>query len=285
MISFVATVFNEEKSILRFLESIFAQTKLPDEVIIVDAGSTDETVRKISEFAIPQKKHIPNIKLLFKKGNRSIGRNEGIRKAKGNIILVSDAGCILDKSWVKNIIKPFKDKNTMVSSGYYIPTYNNIFQKCLSVYTSVMPDRVNKDKFLPSSRSIAFRKKAWEKIGGYPEDLDTCEDLIFAKKMQKAGCKFTFANDSIVYWPQRKNLKEAFYQFFSYAKGDGEAHFIRPQTPFLFLRYLIGLVLLLHSVLWSSLLSLWILLCLFILYTHVDTEALQSAYKAAKPKY
>jgi glycosyltransferase involved in cell wall biosynthesis len=265
MTSFVTTVLNEEKSITQFLESIYAQTKLPDEIIIVDAGSTDNTILKLSEFKIP-KGNVPNIKLIFKKGNRSVGRNEGIKKAKGDIILVSDAGCILDKNWVKNITETFKDKKNSVSSGYYFPVCKNVFQRCLAAYTSVMPDRVNPEKFLPSSRSVAFRKPAWQKVKGYPEELDTCEDLVFSQKLKKAGFKFKFIKEAFVYWPQRKNLWQAFKQLFTYAKGDGQAHFIRLQTPFLFARYFIGLILAIGYLLWGNFTSLIALLLLIVAY-------------------
>lgn len=49
-VSFITTVFNEEKTIGSFLESLFKQTKLPDEVIIVDAGSTDGTISRIRNY-------------------------------------------------------------------------------------------------------------------------------------------------------------------------------------------------------------------------------------------
>lgn len=242
-ISFVTTVFNEEKTIKKLIDSLFIQTKLPDEIIIVDGGSTDGTVESI-------KHHISNIenvklKVMTKKGNRSVGRNFAIEQASGDIIAVSDAGCILNKNWLKNIVKPFENNNIDVVSGYYKPKTDSIFEKCLAAYTCVMLDKVDPENFLPSSRSVAFRKETWEKVGGYPEELDTCEDLVFDKKLKSAGFKFVFAKDAIVYWPQKKNIVQAFMQFFSYAMGDGQALYIRPQVPFLFARYIVGSALLL----------------------------------------
>lgn len=239
-VTLITTVFKEEKSINKFLKSVENQTLIPDEMIIVDGGSGDNTVGLIHEFV----KRYPKIKikLLTKKGNIATGRNEAIKTAKSEIILVSDAGCVLDKNWIKNISTPFKNKKIDVVAGYYEPTGNTIFQKCLATYTSVMPDKVDSDNFLPSSRSIAFRKHAWEEAGMYPEWLDTCEDLYFARELKTKGFKFEFVANAVVSWPQRKNLKEATIQFFRYAKGDGMAHYIRPNTPFLFFRYLIGVL-------------------------------------------
>ena len=231
--SLICTVLNEETTISKFLQSVSKQSKLPDEIIITDGGSSDKTLAQISSF-----KSLKKVKVISKKGNRSVGRNEAIKKATGEIILVSDAGCVLDKNWVKEITNSLVDKKVDVAGGYYKPVANNIFEKCLGAYTSVMPDKIDRENFLPSSRSVAFRKSAWKKVKGYPEELDTCEDLVFDKKLKEARFKFVFASKAVVYWPQRHNLIQAFWQFFTYARGDGLAKYFRSQTPYLFLRYI-----------------------------------------------
>lgn len=258
-ISFIATVFNEEKTIVGLLDSITAQSRMPDEFVIVDGKSTDRTVDSIKDKSV-------KFKIIIKKGNRAVGRNEAIRNARGDIIVCSDAGCILDKSWLKNIAEPFKDPKIDVVAGYYKPIVKNVFEKCLATYACVMPDRLNPKNFLPSSRSIAFKKSVWQKAGGYPEYLDTCEDLVFAKKLKDAGYKFKTRLDAIVYWPQRKNLKEAALQFYRYAEGDGKARYVRSQTLFLFLRYLIGGGLLIIFFVFKSLFILYLISVILFLY-------------------
>lgn len=251
-ISFVTTVYNEENTIEQLLFSLSQQTRKPDEIIIVDAGSTDSTLSVISNFqpALPAGRFPiskKNVKILIKKGNRAVGRNEGIKRANGDIIVVSDAGCLLHKDWTERITKPFADRSIDVVSGFYLPVARSVFEKCLATYTCVMPDRIDKKNFLPSSRSVAFRKSAWKHLAGYPEYLDTCEDLVFAKNLRRTGAKFAFVRNAIVYWPQRKNILQAFRQFFSYAVGDGQALYLRPQTPLLFARVLGGAILILGA--------------------------------------
>lgn len=254
-VSFVTTVFNEEKTIEGLLRSLIEQTKKPEEIIVVDAGSTDKTVNKIRECtsevegtrrAKRDRGDTSEVKLYVKPGlNRSQGRNFGIKKAKNEIIALSDAGCILDKNWLEEITKPFKNKKVNVVAGYYQPVAENIFQKCLSCYTSALPDQIREENFLPSSRSIAFKKEAWEKVDGYPEELDYCEDLIFSKRLKEAGCKFKFMPNALVYWPQRKNISQAFKQFSSYALGDVQALYwphLR-KIILVYLRYLLGILL------------------------------------------
>lgn len=237
-ITFISTVLNDKEGIDLLLNSLSNQKAKPDEVIIVDAGAKDGTKAVIKKYS----EKLP-LKTFTKKGNRSVGRNFAISKSEGDIIVASDAGCILDKNWLEKITKPFSNKKVDVVAGFYKPVANNNFEKSLSTYTCFPEDRIDKN-FLPSSRSIAFKKKVWLEVGGYPENLDTCEDLVFARRLKDRGFKFRVRKDALVYWPQRKNFFEAVRQFYEYAVGDGKALYIRPQTPLLFLRYFFGVILL-----------------------------------------
>ena len=144
-------------------------------------------MNKIKDYRLKIKGKGIEFKLIIKKGNIAIGRNEAIKNANNEIILVSDVGCILDKDWVKNISAPFEDKKVDVVAGFYEPIADSVFEKCLATYTSVMPDKIDPENFLPSSRSVAFKKSAWKEVGGYPEWLDTCEDLYFARELKRKG--------------------------------------------------------------------------------------------------
>ena len=257
--TFIATVLNEEKTIGRFLESIVNQSTKPDQIVITDGGSTDKTVEKIKAF---QKSHHASILLLQKKGNRSIGRNVAIEKAKGDIIFCSDAGCVLDKDWIKNILKPFSDKSIDVVAGYYQGIGNTVFQKCLIPYVLVMPDKVDPNSFLPATRSMAFRKKVWESVGKFPEQFSHNEDYVFAKELQKRNMRIIFAKEAIVYWYPPADLDSAYTMFYRFAKGDAQARIFRPKVVLIFIRYFIFVLCLIFI---TSL--FYLLLSLYIIYT------------------
>lgn len=262
-ISVVLTILNEEKTIGGFLKSLSLQSIKPIEIIIVDGGSVDKTSEMIND----QISTFNNLKLIKKPGvNRSIGRNIGIDRAIGEVIAVTDAGCILDKDWLKNITKPFKDNKTMSVAGFYKPVCNNIFQKCLAPYFCVMGKRKT---ILPSSRSVAFRKEVWEKAGGYPQNMNYCEDLVFDQKIIKAGFKFYFEPLAIVYWPMKNNLKAVFKQFYNYAYGDGQIFFSDLQTHSIkiltvHLRYFIFIIFLLMGIMGK--ISILFFIIIFLLY-------------------
>lgn len=255
--SLVVTVLNEEKTIKSLISSIFNQTLVPDEVIVVDGGSTDATASVISN------KHL---KFFSKKGNRAVGRNYGIGKSSGDIILITDAGCVLDKNWVKNMIKPFSDKSADVVAGYYDSLAKNSFQKCIAAYVLVMPDRINPNTFLPASRSMGFRKKIWAELGGFPEKYSHNEDYVFAQMLKKHKKKIVFKKEAIAYWIPRDNLKDAFIMFYRFALGDAESGIIRPKVFLLFTRTLPVIYLLLFFLFFRSVIIGWWLVFLFFLY-------------------
>lgn len=270
-ISFISTVFNEEENISSFIESVLSQTKKPDEIVIVDGGSSDLTVAKIKNSTLRLCSG-RELKIIIKQGNRSVGRNEAIKNATGDVILCSDTGCVLDKKWTENIIKPFKDKTVDVVAGYYRGKPRSIFEKCLVPYVLVMPDRVNPDNFLPATRSMAFRKEIWKKIGGFDERFSHNEDYVFAKKLKKINSHIVFEKRAIVYWIPRNSLKEAFIMFYRFAKGDSEAKIFRPKVILLFTRHIFFFLLLLYSFFLKSnflLVSFYLLLIAYVLWSIV----------------
>lgn len=263
-ISFITTVLNEEKTIGKLLDSLLIQTKKPDEIVIVDGGSQDRTVLLIKEFQTSHPTTIIYI-IVVRGANRAKGRNEGIRKAVGEIIAISDAGCELDKDWFKEIIKPFTDPSVEVVAGYYQAKAKTIFEKCVVPYVLVMPDKINPQSFLPASRSMAIKKSVWQRTGGFPEEFSDNEDYVLANRLKKEGVKIVFSQKAIAYWRPRSNLKDFFIMIYRFARGDADAGLRYEKTATIFGRYGIGFGLLVFLSVYNMLVyyTLAILLVLF----------------------
>jgi len=106
------------------MECIFEQSRLPDELIIVDGGSTDGTFELLSDFK--PKSPIP-MHIFQENGcNISRGRNLAISHAKYPIIAVTDFGCRSEKNWLRNLLFPFeKDISIQMVGGWYNPEDQN----------------------------------------------------------------------------------------------------------------------------------------------------------------
>ena len=233
-VSLISTVLNEGDNLRGLLDSIVAQTRPPDNVIIVDGGSTDDTLAVLESY----KDRLPLTVLVRRDSNISQGRNAAIRAAPGEVITATDAGVRLHPDWLAHLTAPFEHPDTQVVSGFFVPDPDTPFEVAMGATVLPALSDINPDTFMPSSRSVAFRKSAWEAVGGYPEWLDFCEDLIFDFKLRDLFGPFVFAPDAIVYFRPRGSLRAFWRQYYLYARGDGKAdlffrrHLIRYLTYF-----------------------------------------------------
>lgn len=216
-VSLICPIYNEGESIDSLIKSMLNQSKKADEIIFVDSFSSDGTVEIIKKYSKQ------GVRLIQEKSNIAEARNIAIKNAKHDIIAATDASSKLDKNWLKNIVAPFKDKNVDVVSGGYKAISEGGVEDYLSMLTVKPMDEWDEKTFLPSGRSIAFRKKAWKEVGGYPENLYTGEDTLFDLRLKKKGFRFKLERKAFVYWRGRNTIRKFIKQFYLYGKGDGEA--------------------------------------------------------------
>jgi glycosyltransferase involved in cell wall biosynthesis len=232
--SLIFTTYNEEKTILNLMKSIKNQVEFPDEIIVVDSFSKDRTVEIIKSFKIK------NLKIIQKKCNISKGRNEAIQSASYDYILATDGGCILEKDWVMEMKKAFQEGQVDYVMGNFRPLEPKTFiGKGISEVSLQSSKRLSRDPYFASTRSIGFKKKVWEKIGGFDEFLYTGEDTKFNIQVKNKGFRASFAKNAMVLWSPRENLKAFWNQFKLYGQGDRKAKnlFQVPDRLFLVIVY------------------------------------------------
>ncbi len=219
-VSLVMTVLNEAAGVAGVLGTLAAQTRRPDEVIVVDGGSTDGTIELISRAA----ERNSTIRLIKAPGvNIARGRNIGITAAGGDVIVLTDAGCRLEPRWVQRIVAPFEgDPTADFVAGVYKIDPHDLLEAVVGLAT--MPgalEPVDPSTFNPSCRSMAFTKRLWERAGGFPEWLYTAEDTLFDYKVRRMKVNWHFAGNAVVYWRPRATLAAVYRQFRGYALGNG----------------------------------------------------------------
>jgi glycosyltransferase involved in cell wall biosynthesis len=219
-VALVLTVLGEKATIGELLSTIDAQTRQPDEVVVVDGGSHDGTVEALQAWAAGS----PARTVLVVPGaNISAGRNAAVAATTAEVIAVTDAGCRLDPSWLERLVAPLADPQVAVAMGFYRPDAHSTFERLVSCLNLPDADEVDPQSFLPSARSVAYRREVFDVVGGYPEWLAIGEDMHFDLAMVAAGFRREFVPGAVVHWRLRSDLRSFVRQYYRYARGDGIA--------------------------------------------------------------
>lgn len=253
--SVIMTVQNEGEGLRPLLDSLIHQTRPPDEVIVCDGGSSDNTLEVLAEY----RRWLPLTILVAPRANISQGRNQAIAAAAGPIIAATDAGVVLSPAWLEDIVAPIEQGQKAVAAGWFEPDPYTDFEVVMGA--TVLPSRHDIDpaKFLPSSRSVAFLKSAWAAAGGYPEWLDFSEDLVFDMALKQKVGEFAFVETAVAYFRPRGSLVTFFKQYYRYSRGDGKAnlwplrHLVRYAAYFIALPFILRLI-------WRERVMGWLLL-------------------------
>jgi glycosyltransferase involved in cell wall biosynthesis len=218
-VSLICTVRNEADNIAALLESMLAQSRPPDEIVINDCGSRDATASIVQGYAARD----PRIVCVAGGHNISSGRNNAIAAASGSLIACTDAGLVLDRDWLAHLVAPLEEQRADLAGGFFLPAPRSLFELVLGATNYPHLDDVVPERFLPFGQSMAFRKTLWEALGGFPEWATHCEDLVFDLAAERAGYRRVFVPGALLFFRPRSSLRAFARQYFFYARGDGAA--------------------------------------------------------------
>jgi glycosyltransferase involved in cell wall biosynthesis len=219
-ISIVCTVRDEADNIASLLDSMLAQTRAANQIVINDCGSRDETPAIVERYIAAGHP----IRLAYGGHNIPSGRNNAIEHARGPIIACTDAGLTLDPRWLERIVAPIERGAADVVGGFFRAAPCSLFELALGATNYRDLDEIDPAGFLPFGKSVAFRKTAWARVGGYPEWANHCEDILFDLALRRSGARFAFAADALVLFRPRSSFRSFARQYFLYARGDGVAN-------------------------------------------------------------
>ena len=209
MISIIIIAKNEEEYLPRLLKSIKEQDYKDYELILSDADSTDRTKEIGEEY---------NCKII-KGGLPSIGRNNGAKIAKGNLLLFLDSDVEMPKDFLSKVIKEFEKRKLGVGTPYHKPITNKKIDKAL--YDAYNKWTIATQHFYPHGAGCAVfcKKEVFDKVKGFDEKLLFAEDHDFVKRCKKKS-KFRILRSSSILVDVRRLDKEGRFNLVKkYVKG------------------------------------------------------------------
>lgn len=242
-VSVIVPVRDEEDSIRELLDSLLAQTRPPDEIVITDGGSVDATPDIIESY---RQKGLP-VKLI--RAGAALpgrGRNLAAAQARFEWLAFTDGGIRLAKTWLEALVKKADEsQSTDIVYGSVEPVTDTFFTECAAIAYVPPPkpqeDVIARPRFIASS---LVRREAWAKVKGFPENLRSAEDLLFMERLESAGYRAVFEPRAQVYWRLRSTLKSTFKRFLVYSLNNMRAGLFNQWQARILFRYAILLLVL-----------------------------------------
>jgi glycosyltransferase involved in cell wall biosynthesis len=209
-VSLVIPLRNEVESVSTLLGSLAGQTRAPDEVVVVDAGSTDGTLAALRAFDAP----FPL--LLLTRGTLHPGeaRNDGVAHAANEWIGFMDGGFELDQDWLAALLDEAAVSGCEVVFGSYDPVCDSRFRECAAI--AYVPKREPWGGRGPAVPGMLIRRSTFDRLGGFPS-FRASEDLLFLEAIQKSGVSIAYAPRATARWQLAGGWASTFRRFAEYS--------------------------------------------------------------------
>lgn len=208
LISFVIPALNEETMIGRCLESIHA-LRLPAstrqvEVVVVDNRSTDGTVRIARD-------HDARI-ITCAPGKASRARNLGASASKGNWIAFIDADCELAEDWLIECAALLDQEEVSAVGSHLVGPPNAsswVTRATDRLARTTRPEEATQVRWLPTA-GLLVRRLDFDSIGGFDENLATCEDCDLGYRLGSHGRLLMNPSAQLIHHGESTTLREVF---------------------------------------------------------------------------
>lgn len=191
---------NEADNLPRAIMSMREQTLPPDQIVVVDDGSTDDSVAVAN--ALMQDGLIDVVRTSHVRGGKSAAANLGLAACTGDIVIIADADTTYDCAAFEYLIAEFDDPKTGAVAGNLGARNANISLatcwQAIQYQISIGLGRQVSDMlgvlFIVSGAFGAFRRQALEQVGGW--SVGPGEDAELTNKIRRAGWRIRFAPEA-----------------------------------------------------------------------------------------
>ena len=243
-ISVIICTRDRPAELARCLGSFAHQSRVPDEIVVVDNASEDESIPQICRAAGVTYVREDRVGL-------DVARNTGVAASTGSLILYTDDDTLLHRDWVRNLTGAFADPGIMAATGLVLPYRLDtesrwLFERGWSFsrgYDAVEFGEEYWDRHLKvgcpawelgAGASMAFRREVFDRVGLFDVRLDVGQagcsgDSEFWYRLLSAGYRCRYEPTAVVYHDHRATMQGLARQLRAYMRGHTAALLIQYQ--------------------------------------------------------
>jgi len=215
-VSVILLTKDSATTVQKSIESIFQQTRQPDEVVVVDGNSGDNTLEIVKNYPI---------KLVSEPGlGFGHARNLGIKNTSGDIMFFIDSDCYAEPDWIEKTLPHF-DLNPEVAA---VTGRTNLWntESAVARFLACVGGRMNmltRRRFvkIAPTMNLALKREVVDEVGGFNEALIRCEDTDLTYKISKSH-KILYEPDAIVWFKGSPTLGVASRKCVRHFTGVGQ---------------------------------------------------------------
>ena len=220
-VSVIVPVYNAEKIISECIESILALDYPKDalEVIAVDNGSSDGTAAVLSRYR-------GRVRILGeKKRGAAAARNRGLVCARGDIVALTDADCLVDRHWLSNLIAPLVENGIGIVGGKILA---QLPCSAIEAFGERIHDHQHAiETFKPGyviTMNWAARLPQVNELGLFDETLIRGQDVDFSWRVLQEKYRLVYEPSAIVYHRNERTLGGLFHEGFTHGYHGVRVH-------------------------------------------------------------
>jgi GT2 family glycosyltransferase len=227
---------NAARTLPRTLASLAGLEPAPDEIVLVDNGSTDDTPQRLEAFAAAA----PNSKVIVVREPRrgaSAARNTGARAASGDVLAFTDADCCPRVDWLGPLCAPLGDATVGAVAGRLASTPpRSVVEAFSSLFTLQSPGGpARHTRWTPwtggfPTANLAVRRQLFHRLAGFDESVAIYgEDYDLCARIYAAGAAIAYTPDAVVEHQHRVAVRPMLRQAFGF--GRSHAWLVRRHLP------------------------------------------------------
>jgi len=218
--------YNGSRYIARTIESLLVQTRVADEIIVVDDGSVDDSAQIAQSYPVCLVQHAENRGL-------SAARNTAIVEASGEILAFLDVDAFADPDWLTALLSGYTDPHIAGVGGQGIETQiHSLADRWRQCHASQGHGKIAKDVDFLFGMSMSFRRSTLQTVGGFNTVFRTnAEDMDISFRLRAVGYRLFYQPAARVYHQRVDDEQSLKRTMAAWYRGAYYAKYINRQRP------------------------------------------------------